>query len=441
MPTNLNFDKSSYLIALILGTSFFSLFLKPLSTFITGLIRNRFTWLKISYFFAFIITVTQFFIQENNIILFIFLSLFLAICISSSSIFFLYYNEQFNYRIYVISVTWIIFTFITFGTILGNYISEINHILLKEKYEITSLSIFVIILIYLFIYSFFCKETKNLAGVFDEYIIENLPKKNNFNFFILYLLGFLISLTSALNNSQIVKLFIGLNLKDYGSSYETIESFLRSFNYFYYVPSIIVSYFIYKFVLKYLGQKYLIITCLFLLFGVYTLLAFTTNPYIYMFSSILSGILCNQIIFTLFSLCIFWNYRAPKNPVTGFFGTSLFLAKFLVESIEKFISKSNYGVFKDINDLSDLSFYDVANSTSLKDFDIATTLIMSFSCMVVLISVLIFYYKNNSLFADYLNYRNATRNIKNLLKKRMLDKVKTKIDVNKINSNDINEYN
>ncbi|ASP28590.1 hypothetical protein SCORR_v1c08180 [Spiroplasma corruscae] len=431
LPTTLEVEKSEFIFLIIFGTSLFLIFLKPFATFITGIIRNRTSWLKVSYAIIFtmvlILTIVG---EKTNIYYFIFMSFMLSICIASSTIYFLFYNEQYYYRIYVLPATWIVFSFITFGTTLGLYLEELNTIVIGKtfNYSILGISMFIILCLFIFT-SLFIKESRNLAGVFDKEVIDLLPKKNNLNFFMIYLIVFLLSITSSLNNSMIVKLFIGLNLRDYQLDYNQVFSFLRAFNFLYTVPSIIVSYFIYKFVLKYLGQKYLIFTSLFLIFGMYTILAFTTNPYVYTFTNIFTGILMNQILFSLFSLCIMWNYRSPKNPVTGFFGTSFFGAKFLIESTEKIVGFYNKGVFHNVNKISDLETLLVVNSTLLKEFDVATTLIMSFSCMLILICILIFYFRNNSMFADYTSYRNATRNLKNLLKKRILEKAKTKIEV------------
>ncbi|AKX34468.1 hypothetical protein SLITO_v1c08530 [Spiroplasma litorale] len=429
IPSTLLIDKAEYFSIVILGTSLFLVFLKPLATFITGIIRNRFIWIKITYVLVFILLVIDFFTKNYiNSYLFVFTTLLLSICLASSTIFFLYCNEQYYYRIYVLPVVWIIFSFIGFGTAFGTYLNELKVLFTNYYYQNTIIVLCIILIIYLFSYSFFIQENKNLAGVFDKEIIDSIPKKNNFNFFLIYLIVFLVSITSSLNNSLIVKMFIGLNLRDYGIDYNNVISLLRTFNFLYTIPSILISYFIYKFALKYFGQKYLIFACLFLIFGAYTILAFTTNPFIYISVNVFTGILFNQIVFSLFSLCIMWNYRSPKNPVTGFFGSAMFGAKFIVSSIEKIIANLKKGVFHNVGLLSDLENIKNVNSDSLKEFDIATTLMMSFSCMIILICILVFYFKNNSFFADYINYNNATRNIKNLLKKRIMEKAKTKID-------------
>ncbi|WP_162684679.1 hypothetical protein [Spiroplasma sp. BIUS-1] len=436
LKDQINFlDSKSFIVITIFSTSLFLIFLKPLATFVTGIWKNRKIWIQASNGIMILLVIL---LSLTNLPLWalIITSILLSLSIASSTLFYLFLNEQSFYRIYVLPSVWITFVFMTFSSTFGIYLSNLN-IVIGQKALSSNLTLSIILILMLassMALSFFTKENKNMVQVFDQEILEHLPKKNNKLFLLIYLLGFLLALTSAINNSLVIKLFIALNLTKFNLSDESIYLWMRINDFIYLIPTIFASIISYKILTKIFEQKYLIFINLFVLFGVYTAMAFVQNPFVFIVLNLIAGISFNQIIYSLFSVCMFWNYRARKNPVTGFYGSAMIGAYFLVEVSQNIISELNLGIFKDFSNLKELlefrnSFDTSAMNNTLAVFDDATTIIMSIACIIVLTFILIFYFMSNKIFADYVKYKMATQNLKVLIKKRVIAKTKTKFDV------------
>ncbi|WP_339021424.1 hypothetical protein [Spiroplasma endosymbiont of Atherix ibis] len=420
----------SFIVASVFTTSLFLIILKPLATFSTGILKNRKIWIQIS---SLIMVVLLFLICLFNLPLWalIIVSLLFSFCLASSTLFYLFLNEQNFYRIYILPSIWITFVFITFSTTFGIYLSNLN-IVIGNSSKISNILLFIILTLMIcsgLVLSFLTKENKNMVQTFDQEILENLPKKNNGLFLIIYLLAFLLTITSAINNSLFIKLYIALNLKDLNFNNEVIRIWLRINDFAYLIPTIIASVISYKLLRKFFEQKYLIFLNMFVLFATYTAMAFVQNPFIFIVLNIIAGICFNQIIYSLFSACLFWNYRAKINPVTGFYGSAMFASYFIIDSIQSTLSDLKIGIFKNFSNLEELLNKDFDLKNALKGFDDISTIIMSISCVIILIVILIFYFMNKKIFADYSNYKIATQNLKILIKKRVIAKTKTKLDI------------
>ncbi|AUB31359.1 hypothetical protein [Spiroplasma floricola] len=423
----------SFIIASVFTTSFFLIILKPLATFSTGILKNRKIWIQIS---SLIMIILLFFICLFNLPVWalIIVSLLFSFCLASSTLFYLFLNEQSFYRIYILPSIWITFIFITFSTTFGIYLSNLN-IVIGNSSNSSNISLLVILILMIcsgFALSFLSKENKNMVQTFDQEILEDIPKKNNALFLIIYLLAFLLTITSAINNSLFIKLYIALNLKNLNFNNEGIRMWLRINDFAYLIPTIIASVISYKLLRKFFEQKYLVFLNMFVLFAIYTAMAFVQNPFIFIVLNIIAGICFNQIIYSLFSACLFWNYRAKRNPVTGFYGSAMFASYFIVDSVQSTLADLKVGVFKNFSNLDELLNSKFDFQTSLKEFDDISTIIMSISCVMILIAILIFYFMNNKIFADYSNYKIATQNLKILIKKRVITKTKTKLDIKSI---------
>ncbi|QBQ07486.1 hypothetical protein SGLAD_v1c02870 [Spiroplasma gladiatoris] len=421
----------SYILMILFGSSFFVLIFKPLATFLTGFIKLRKLWTTISYSLLILIGILLSSIQIDKVFI-IFLSIIYAILLSTSTIHNLILNEQHYYRINTLPVTWICYIFIGVGSILGIYFCSLETEVLKLN-NYLFFNIFVILAgLFVLIFSLtYFKENKNLSGSFDQEVIIQLPKKNNWNFLIIYFLTLLISLTYSLSNSLTTKTFMSLKLLESGYLKEEIQTLIRVFDYASVIPSLLVSYFIFKYLLKYFGQRYFLMINLFGLAIMYSILAFTSNPYIFIVLNIFIGIFYNQIIYTLFSFCMFWNYRAPSNPVTGFFGTALFLGKVIIETTEGALIKDHTSIFKSLDDIFDINNHETLRE-NLTGYGNILSITFSICAVIVFIMILIYYYTSKKLIADFVNYRLATQNLKSILKKRVIQKTKTQIDVTKL---------
>ncbi|ALD66154.1 hypothetical protein [Spiroplasma cantharicola] len=437
-----NISSTNFILASVFSTFLFLIILKPLATFTTGIIQNRKIWIQISSILLVLIIVLTSFLNLSLWILII-VALMLSFCLASSTLFTLFLNEQSFFRIYIMPSVWISFIFISFSSSLGIYFSNVNMIANSQAVTILFNVILILMLIVGFIVSLIIKENKNLVQVFDNEVLDQLPRKNNFTFFVIYTLAFLLTLTSAINNSLFIKLYIALNLTNLNLNDENVLLWLRINEFVYLIPTILASIVSYKFLRKIIEQKYLIYINMFVLFSAYTIMAFVSNPFIFILLNIITGICFNQIIYSLFSACVFWNYRAKKNPVTGLYGSSIFAAYFIVEVTQNSLSTSKVTIFKNFSNLNQLFIFKNNSTTGefervLRSFDNFSTLIISIACVIVLISILIFYFMSNKIFSDYNKYNSATKNLKMLIKKRVITKTKTKLNLQAIEE-DINQ--
>ncbi|WP_148285807.1 MFS transporter [Spiroplasma diminutum] len=428
-----NLNSINFIVLSIFSTSLFLIILKPLATFTTGIFKNRKIWIQISsVIMIFILIITS--ISDLPLWLTIIIIMLFSFSLASSTLFYLFSNEQNFFRIYTLPSIWITFVFITFSSSFGIYLSNSNLVYKNNGFSISLIVILSILVVLGFAISFLSKENKNLVQVFDEEILNKLPQKNNMIFLIIYLLGFLITLTSAMNNSIFIKLYIALNLINFDLNEEQVNLWLRINDFVYLVPTIITSIISYKLLRKVIEQKYLIFISMFILFGTYTAMAFVPNPFIFIALNILAGICFNQIIYSLFSACVFWNYRAKRNPVTGYFGSAMFGSYFITELIENFISGKKIGIFKNFTNVDELldKWKNIEQSSKTEILimsDNISTIIMSIACVLILASILLFYFTSSKIFADYSKYKIATQNLKILIKKRVMTKTKTKFKV------------
>ncbi|WP_342275616.1 hypothetical protein [Spiroplasma endosymbiont of Cantharis lateralis] len=437
-----NISSTNFILASVFSTFLFLIILKPIATFTTGIMQNRKIWIQISNVLLILVLALISFLNLPLWMLII-VSIMLSFCLASSTLFTLFLNEQSFFRIYIMPSVWITFIFISFSSSLGVYFNNVNMVANNNASTIVFNLLLISMLITGLALSFIIKENKNLVQVFDNEVLEQLPKKNNFTFFIIYTLAFLLTFTSAINNSLFIKLYIALNLTNLNLNDENVLTWLRINEFIYLIPTILASILSYKVLRKIIEQKYLIYINLFTLFSAYTIMAFTSNPFIFILLNILTGICFNQIIYSLFSACVFWNYRAKKNPVTGFYGSSMFLGYFIVEVTQNSLSSLKVGIFKNFSNLDQLLIFKETSTSEeidklLRTFDNFSTLIMSIACVIVLASILIFYFMSNKIFADYNKYNSATKNLKMLIKKRVITKTKTKLNLKAIEE-DINQ--
>ncbi|WP_158637882.1 hypothetical protein [Spiroplasma monobiae] len=435
-------QSTSFIVMTIFSTSLFLVILKPLATIATGLLKNRKIWIQISSCMMIILAIILS-ITNLPLWLLIIATLMLSFSLASSTLFYLFLNEQSFYRIYILPTVWITFVFMTFSTVFGIYLSNLNTFVSNNS--ITANVILTVLMVTMIIVgivlSLFSKENKNMIQVFDSEILESLPKKNKTVFFVLYLLGFLLCLTSAMNNSLVIKMYIALNLNEFNLNKNSIELWLRINNFAYLLPTIIASVVSYKLLRKVFEQKYLIFINLFVLFAVYTSMAFIQNPFVFICLNIFAGICFNQVIYSLFSVCLFWNYRAKNNPVTGYFGSAMVFSYLIVDITQNAMISSRTGVFKYFTNIDDILKRESNElKSALNLFDNVSTIMMSIACVIILITIIIFYFMSNKLMADYAKYRVATQNLKVLIKKRVIAKTKTKINVEVAIDEGVNEY-
>lgn len=433
-------ENRTYLIILLIISLIFIIILKPFATFITGIIKSRKLWMYLSYASVILLTLLMNFLKVSNIYVFIIYSILYAFILSTSTIHYLFLNEQYFYRINTLPVTWVIYTIIGFSGLLGTFIGQLQTIVLSsENFTYTNLFVLLFIPICLYL-NFTQKENKNLASSFDESIRSQLPRKNNWNFFTIYIITFLVSCASTLSMSLTTKMFIAFQGIYNGYSNDLVETLLRLYDFNFIIPSVLISYLIFKFATPHFNQKYLLFTSFFTLFLLYVVLAFNKNPFTFMILNILIGVCYTQIIYSLFSFCMFWNYRAPKNPVTGFFGSALFGGMYLNQVIEETLLNSKVGVFKYFKSVDEiLKTKQLLTNDSIiyESFIDSITVIMTLSSLLVLLAMFIFYFTHKYIFADYINPRLAVQNLKIILKKRVIEKTKTQIKVDELDNNEM----
>lgn len=424
-------DNISFTILMFFSSVFIGIILKPIATWLTARINNRRIWIWISYATA-MIGILLLIVNNYNHFLWINIitSILLGFSISSNTVYYLFLNEQFYYRINPVGVTWTVAIAMLFASFLGMYINDLNIAIWKNNLPISLIIGFIFTATSLGI-SFVKKENKDFVGSFEKSIREQYPPKDIPIFFIMCLMSILISVANSLVSGNTIKMFIAI-LYIRSEEKDQIIMFLRLFEYMFVFVSVIFGYFIFRYIFKSLGYKYTLLTNAFILFIVYTLFAFIHNGTAYIILNMFAGIAYFQIIYGIFSISVFWNYRIVNIPITGYVSASVLLGKYVVDNTESLLVNNKVGPFKICNNLNWI--FENKNlirqdfDTYFDAFNDMVTITSSIAALIILVVILILYLSSNRLLRDFSNFKLAMTTMKNNYKKNIIDKTKLSVE-------------
>lgn len=439
---------SPVIITLILFATgaFMAIILKPLATWSTGMAHHRRWWMygsiaatALALVFTFV-NAGWFEAKALRIVFFFITGLLLGMSISANSLYFLFANEQFYYRIAPALTGALISVTTLFGTFAGNYAMEIDNVMRPDSAFGTNganihLIVFIVSMCFLGISSlliFLNKENPETVRGFDFEVLSQLPKysKKVIWTMIISLIG--ISAFYALTQSSLVTDFIETKLMLRGSSYEESTAWVRAFGTFDIVPQIILGYFIYKYITKNVGFKAMMMGAIPLTMIACVILVFTANPYAFIFLNLVIGIVTSQIFFAYFSMAIMWNYRSHGFPVTGFASASNSVGPFVVNTIINELRFKKVGIYKDYTNLKNLDINKANDLHQLQSFnksaDDVTTILFAAIVVCLVVAELWIYFTAKNVFADYLDIKTANANLRKLLRVDTNKKIETRVD-------------
>ncbi|ARU92056.1 hypothetical protein SCLARK_001552 [Spiroplasma clarkii] len=271
------------------------------------------------------------------------------------------------------------------------------------------------------ILGFVRRSNQQSIGPFELVIREQLPQINLKTMLFLYSLGFLVTLAFILSNSVFVKAQIITNLTSIGFAEGQISLLNRIGTGWFLIPTFLLTYILNKTIINSIGQKNLIFIALFTLFGLYAGMSFISNGIALLIFSILAGFCYVQIIFSLFSIALFWNCRTVKQPVVGYFCSASYFAVFLVKLINGLLLASKSDLMQAIGLQENLINYQ-------EQINEIGSIILACAASVVLVAAVVFNFSSKYLLADFRNYKFAIQNLKAIIKNSIKQKTKTQID-------------
>ncbi|ATG97271.1 MFS cation transporter [Mesoplasma lactucae] len=427
------FSNPVSVMLLFFGTStLFAVFFKPLATWLTGKLHHRRWFMYLGIATLILAIITTFANTDGTIVGFIFTALFLGIAVANNSLYFLFENEQFYYRIAPTMSATIVSIFILFGTFLGSYIAQLEIFLSRNNSNNNHVILFTLGLLFLTISCIFLtvnKENPTWVRGFNEAILDELPKYNWKVLVGLVGVTFATTVIFTITQSSIVVDFLTAKLlPKHHFDMDLVRPWLNTYSTFYSVPQFLFGYLIYKKVTDKVGYRSIIIVSMSLIFASLVVETFTTNAYVFIFFNLIIALAASQVFYAFFAMAIMWNYRSHGLPITGFVAGSQSLGQFLVTMIVGSIKINDRGIFKDFNAI-DLT--NAANNTeAINNFannagNVIMVLYAILALFIVLLAVIMFF-TMKIYFADAMDLNNARINMKRILKNEIKTSINTR---------------
>ncbi|PTD32360.1 MFS cation transporter [Mycoplasma mycoides] len=432
-PILKSFSSSTLTILLFLSSYFlYATILNPLALWLTLKLQSRRIWIWISLFSCFL-SIMIAFLSNVNITSIIFISLFLAVGISAQIIYFLFFNEQFNERLFPVFSSikaWFVVSFATFISYEIYSLLNLNLIFNHNSYTnwiIFSLSL--VCLIICLVVSIFVKERKIKVIKYKEDIVEQLQRYDYKVLIGLIVMSFLITSVNVIIKSDIFELFLVSKLKQQSYTNLNVWNYLQSFRLSFVLGQLLLGYLFYKLVIKVIGivKSISILTSL-TMFGV-ILITFIHNIYLLTIMMWVFGLFFFVVFYLWFGIALMWDYRSTKVSVLSTFLTVTFLTLsvwYLVISICKVNNIGLFGIFK--------SVFEVINNTDLNKnylFIKKITEVYYICCILIFcllgIYLTIFIWTANYIIAEYMDLKQIKLKMTSLAKSDIQSKMITRL--------------
>ncbi|ATZ18246.1 MFS cation transporter [Mesoplasma melaleucae] len=426
------FDKTTpaNIVVLLIFSSamFFAVLLKPLATWLTGKIKNRRIWIRISILTSVLASLMLLIPSDDQSwfkLLIILQAIILAFSISSQSLYFLFLNEQKYNRLFALKVSFAIGFVITFATFIGNWITNINELVNKNLILINSVCV-VFLLVALFISFKTIEENPNKIGEFKLVLKEELVKYSKSTLVKLIILTLLLGIIFGFVQSPIFRMYLVANSKIANDSAEWLKTLDRKYQAIFLFGEFVLGFVLYKIFLPKMGVKNLIFW-LIIISGVTLLVStFVINSIWIIFANLIFGAAYFVLFYMWFSFAIMWNYRASKGvPVTGFIASALILGQILVIIIFNSVIYTKSGLF---TYQSIQAIIDEININNVITFEINLRSIIRITCASLFFINSIYLFLTviwiDQVIAEFIDYAN----IKNIFSEYEKDNVEKKIN-------------
>jgi MFS family permease len=423
----------TFTIMVVMCCALVAIIFKPLATYLTGRGKSRRIWMWVAYGTS-LVTLVMFFFNKNfdNTIIYFISIILVGFSMSSSSLYYLFSNEQHYYRVNSLGVGFVVAICIAFSTFCGSFLTGIqNEVGNDNSYFgiITLCLVFVIIAAGL---GFIKKENHTLVKAFSDDVLADLQKTKKSTLIWAAFAIFIVSLSEQLTHGIFDQMTIAFLMKENNIANANIIAALNSADTYIYGFIAIFGYFTYQF-MKNVGIKFYNLACGFLAVAFVAIEAFARSGILIICLNILSTFCFTQIMYSLFATAIFQNYRRQGVPVTGYFAASIQAGVFVDGLIENLVIKNKVSIFNKYNTINSIiENYDANNYQS--DFDGFNTCLTAVCCVAIcltLIAVVILYFIANNLFAEYSDLKQALIFQKANYRKSISNRAKTPVDFGK----------
>ncbi|AUF83681.1 hypothetical protein CXP39_02630 [Mesoplasma syrphidae] len=437
--TNSYSSPAAITLSLFGVSSIFTILLKPLATWLTGIIKHRRYWIWGSMLSSFIALIL-FLVSSNNLknasALLIFGSIMLGISLAAQSLYFLYMNEQKYYRIFPIKATFRAAFLIVIGTFFGTYIFNLANVfqgLALGNNDTASYwwagSICIIFLILAFGLSFMNKEKTVFVKSFDFDVKEKLEPYSTKVLVLLMFTTLFLGLIYGLIQSPIFEFYIVAKARAEGASSAASLSFVRKYRDFFIIGQLMLGYLLYFKLIKKIGYRQSIIGLLVILAVLAFLMTLIRSHYFLIFVSFATGLIFFELFYIWFGLAIMWNYRTEKIPVTGLVGATTVLGAFIPNFILSICQISGVGFFQTYNSLEFLaSIEDVSDILII--LTRAVILISSIIFALILGYLTFLTFTINRILVEYINVEEIHSKLVSIEKRNIANKIKTRMSIN-----------
>ncbi|AGM24693.1 MFS transporter [Spiroplasma chrysopicola] len=400
------------LILLISSLFYAAIFFIPAS-WITGLLKSRKIWFYCSYFLI-AVAIIILLIFPKNLGALIFAALAFGFGISTNSLWFLFFNEQFLEQSNPFLTSASVLPAVGLAGVTGNSIFLGLKVVITNDafFHLIIFSVMLVVLLISFGCSFFIKEKKENLGVFDTKILTVIsPFKWN-KVSIILLLIFSVAILRELSQGDLLNLIIAQNLNKRGFGLEAIQRFLHFSQQIWWIAQGLGAILIYPLVVKKVGIKNSLIGAFAIWAGYFLLIGTIQIPELYLVLQILNGFILGALLGILFSLIIMWNSRVKNRPITGFFSAINAFSGFIVQFGIHSAALKQIGIFNGVI---------IDWNMPIANFNLEilkTTVIILFVSLTVItvLLVILVYFTGNYISGEFANQKKFDHNVSILMK-------------------------
>ncbi|AGM25723.1 hypothetical protein SSYRP_v1c01270 [Spiroplasma syrphidicola EA-1] len=415
------------LILLVSSLFYAAIFFIPAS-WITGLLKSRKVWFYCSYFLL-AVAIISLLVFPKNLGALIFAALAFGFGISTNSLWFLFFNEQFLQQSNPFLTSASVLPAVGLAGMTGNsiFLGLKGTITNQTTFHSVVFSIMLAVLLISFSCSFFIKEKKLYLGAFDTKTLAVISPFKWSKVWIILLLIFIVAILRELSQGDLLNLIIVQNLNKRGFGFEAIQRFIHFSQQIWWIGQGLGAILIYPLVVKKFGIKNSLVGAFAIWAGYFLLIGTVQIAELYLVLQILNGFVLGALLGILFSLIIMWNSRVKNRPITGFFSAINAFSGFIVQFGLHSAVLKQIGIFNGVAIDWNMPIVNF-NLEMLK-----TTVIILFVTLagISILLVGLVYFTGNYISGEFANQKNFDDNVK-VLMKQWNDKIP---QLNKLNNN------
>ncbi|WP_339022487.1 hypothetical protein [Spiroplasma endosymbiont of Crioceris asparagi] len=440
------FNNSLFMVMSIFGTVFLSIVLRPIYSFLVfKIFKKQKKLFYLVYLFQVFMILLLFLnknLESSHTLLIVLASICYGGCISVSTTEFLFFNEQFFYKISAQAITWIIVTSSFLGNFIGLYIFCLtqkdlgpNAPLYMSKATNIYIHIFMLLIVFFVVYATKkIKEDPKLSGIYDEVFLTNLrPYKKRIGF-LLILMAILLGFIFGINNSAIVENLIlsFLAQSDHltSANYNMVS---RAFFISYFALAAILSYPIYHFIIKKILLSYTIASFIGIIIIDYIGMIFVRDGMVMLGLLFISNFVFSQLMYMLFSLALSWQYRTKFFALSSIIISSSIIGVYVINILIAILDISSNTVFYNTHKF--FAYYETngMDSDKYSKMDLIGTIMLLVAAIIMMVWLIIFHFAKSEIISEIDNFSKSRQLSKKLVQLSIIEKSKIPLTLNKSN--------